>query len=456
MHDMLAIICYQRLSVKQLQGACMKNIYRTVFTSWVMASCSSVSLAANPFDDPPQVAAPAQVKAVTPAPATPVSFDKKGLHVSAADGLVKFNVFGWWQLDHRTFMDDSRTSTGNEFRTRRLRPYMELKMFGDLLTYRLTPDFAGPVDRFVYNYLNVNVDPAFQLRFGKFIAPQELETPQPDPATFMIERGLPVYLTSARDVGAMAFGKLFDKQLEYGIAVVHGSPDNTLLDANGDNNYDLAGRLFGYPLKQMDSSWAKCFGVGIGATGGQHEGRTSRSLLPRYPTIGQQTMFSYTGGSYANGTAWRFIPQANCYHGPFAVQTEYVFSGQEVQNAANSRNLVHRAWELSGTYVLTGEDVTYEGITPKEDFNPMNGRYGAFAVAARVSQFIADADSFPVFANPASSVRRANNIGIGFNWWLTYNLGFSANYDFTSFDRGAAAGDRPDEQLVLTRMQVRF
>ncbi len=45
---------------------------------------------------------------------------------------------------------------------------------------------------------------------------------------------------------------------------------------------------------------------------------------------------------------------------------------------------------------------------------------------------------------------------MGVNWYLTQNYKWSLNYDVTSFDGGAATGDRPDERALFTRFAVGF
>jgi hypothetical protein len=45
---------------------------------------------------------------------------------------------------------------------------------------------------------------------------------------------------------------------------------------------------------------------------------------------------------------------------------------------------------------------------------------------------------------------------VGLNWHLARNFKLMANYERTKFDGGAKAGDRPDEIVVLTRLQAAY
>ena len=61
--------------------------------------------------------------------------------------------------------------------------------------------------------------------------------------------------------------------------------------------------------------------------------------------------------------------------------------------------------------MLTGEDNTYRGTTPKRNFDPwklLDGHWGAFEVAARYAQLAVENDVYTLgFANPSRSARKA-------------------------------------------------
>ena len=46
---------------------------------------------------------------------------------------------------------------------------------------------------------------------------------------------------------------------------------------------------------------------------------------------------------------------------------------------------------------------------------------------------------------------------VGLNWYMNKNVKFAFDYEQTKFERGATGGgDRPDEKLVLGRMQLAY
>ena len=75
---------------------------------------------------------------------------------------------------------------------------------------------------------------------------------------------------------------------------------------------------------------------------------------------------------------------------------------------------------------------------------------------ARVQELTVDDAAFPKYADIKKSAKSADGWGVGLNWYLSRNVKASLDYETTSFEGGAAKGDRPDEQVVFTRVQYAF
>ena len=73
-------------------------------------------------------------------------------------------------------------------------------------------------------------------------------------------------------------------------------------------------------------------------------------------TASSSSLPTPTPRGVANGQHWRLSPQGYYYYGPLSLMGEYVISDQEVRNGAHSADLQNKAWEISGGWVLTGED----------------------------------------------------------------------------------------------------
>jgi phosphate-selective porin OprO/OprP len=127
-----------------------------------------------------------------------------------------------------------------------------------------------------------------------------------------------------------------------------------------------------------------------------------------------------------------------------------------VNGAATSRiRAKNSAWQLSLSWVLTGENASFNGVTPRSAFG--QGGLGALELAARVQGVDFDDDLFPLFASAATSIDRALGFTVGINWYLNRFVRFSVNYDHVYYDGGAAGGrDRRSDDQLLTRVQLKY
>jgi phosphate-selective porin OprO/OprP len=114
-------------------------------------------------------------------------------------------------------------------------------------------------------------------------------------------------------------------------------------------------------------------------------------------------------------------------------------------------------YSAQAAYVLTGEDASYFGVKPFHSFDPRTGGLGAWEIAARISNVSADSSQFKLnFVNPTVSARTATEWVIGVNWWLNTMIKWQFDYARTFFDEGAVNGDRPDESVFETQLQIAF
>src|SRR5690606_34972165 len=102
------------------------------------------------------------------------------------------------------------------------------------------------------------------------------------------------------------------------------------------------------------------------------------------------------------------------------------------------------------------EKASYNGVIPENDFDPRNGKWGAFELAVRYSKLDLDSNAFPIYADPAKSSAGAREWGGGVNWTLNRNIKMALDYFDTSFDPASGGVHRDDENVVLTRFQLAF
>ena len=465
-----------------------------------------------------------------------VKASSSGFSFASPDGKNEIKFRGLLQADHRHYYDGANDVRGrtNEragnlnadgFHAaedtsllRRVRPTIEGKVSGKY-GFRFTPEFAGGSASVVDAYVDANLSPALNVRAGKFKSSVGLERLQSGADIKFVERS---YVTNAilpnRDLGVSVFGDVLEGKLNYNVGIVNGVADggniSTGTEYNGEREYTA--RLFTTPF--VDSANALSgLGFGIGGTWTDFTGEknlnftdttaadATRNGLPSYVTEGQNTFFRYTSNAIADGQRIRWSPQANYYYGPLGILAEYARVSQDVSLATNGspaaggaaagasvitagtkKNLKHDAWDIGVSYLLTGEDASFKGVKPKQDFDLDKGGWGAWELVARYSEINLDNDTFKdaagryaaegsantnAFADLTKSAKSAETWTLGLNWYLNNNAKVSLNYARTSFDGGALqkglaqtlnnnaanrSHDRDDEDALLARFQVAF
>lgn len=389
-----------------------------------------------------------------------VSAGKDGFYIKSGDGAFSLRLGGVVQADTRWYFDQSLPSGAapDNFLVRKARPILEA-LIAEKFVLRIMPDY-GNGQTIQEEYVEARLDPAFNIRAGKFKSPVGLERLQLDSENEFIERALPTNLVPNRDVGLQLAGSVLSNTLSYQLGIFDGVYDNGLSDGDDNNGKDGVGRIFLEPFRNGDIA-LKGLGFGISCSTGHHHGNPTTTDLPQFKTMGQQNFFTYATGAYADGSQDRVSPQFYYYIGPFGLLGEYISSRQEISRSTNlRRDIDNRAWQIAGYWVITGENASYRGVpVPNKPFAPSAGRWGAFELVTRYSVQKNDDNAFvgsaaTQLANPSQSAREAREIGIGLNWYLNRNIKAQINYEETHFDGGAMIGDRVPEKAILTRFQA--
>ena len=113
--------------------------------------------------------------------------------------------------------------------------------------------------------------------------------------------------------------------------------------------------------------------------------------------------------------------------------------------------------------MLTGEDASYSGVTPRRPFDLRNGQWGAWQLVARYAALNLDDKAFANgFASSTKSANSANAWSVGLNWYLNKNLRANLSYSHTDFTSYAgskiAAGNvgAQSENVLFSRLQLAF
>ncbi len=416
----------------------------------------------------------AEAKAAAAPSAPTVKAGPRGFSFGTPDNANLIKLRGVLHFDGRRYFDDVTPSTADTFILRRVRPTLEGTLNGRF-DFRFTPDFAGGRTIILDAFLAAKFAPWATVTAGKFKVPVGLERLVSASDLRFIERGFPTSLLPNRDLGVQVGGDLAGGTVNYSIGYFNGVSDGGSSDASGDVENDTSGdwaaRIFVTPFQSSDVYALRGFGFGIAGTYVDSTGSATNTLLPGYRTPGQQSFFSYRStsataqGTYADGERLRITPQAYYSNGSFLALTEYVQVSQDVSRVTaagttRSDSLDHSAWQVQLAWFATGEEQAFRGFKPNSVFSPEDGTWGAIELVARFHELDIDDDAFvggsDSFANPATAATRASAWGVGVNWYLNQNYKWSLNYDVTSFDGGAATGDREDEKALFTRFGVNF
>ena len=465
----------------------------------------------------------ASAKKTTPV----VKASEKGFGLESADGKNVIKLRGLLQADYRSFQagaidvrNRSNQRAGNldangfhdandTALLRRVRPTIEGTVLGKY-DFRFTPDFGNGGSQVVDAYLDARLSPAFKIRAGKYKPFVGLERLQGGGDIKFVERS---YVTNAilpnRDVGVSVYGDIFEDKLNYAFGLNNGVVDggNNSSGSEFDSNKEFTARLFANPFRDETNALSG-LGFGIAGTFTNIDGErnlnftdtstadATRNGLPSYVTNGQQAFFRYNGATVADGTRIRIAPQANYYYGPFGLITEYARVSQDVSLSSGgsasgggagtntvitpntNKTLSHDAWQIAASYLITGEDASFKGVKPKQDFDPDKGGWGAWELVARYSELNLDDDTFQdkagtsfstnTYADLSTSAKSAKSWTAGVNWYLNQNAKIALNYEHTKFDGGAGVGitaidaagsnvrDRESEEALLARLQVAF
>jgi phosphate-selective porin OprO and OprP len=393
-----------------------------------------------------------------------VKASDEGFSLSSPNGDYRIRFAGNIQGDGRFFTSGDDKNVSGTFYLNKVRPILS----GALAKYyefQIMPDFGQGKVVLQDGWLNVAYFSQAQFQLGKYKAPVNMERLQSDPYIEFIQRSEVQNLVPNRDVGAQIQGNLFNSLMTYQVALMNGVPNNTAsVDFANNDAKDFMGRVFLTPFKPSDNEFIKGLGFGFGATYGDECCATTSV----YKTWGQSTWFSYNSGVTASGQRTHIDPQAYYYWRHLGLQAEYAQDEHSLNLTTTKGTLVNRTdtftdsgYMAQASYYLTGENSSFGWVKPLHPFDPHNGGWGAWELAARISNTAAQSRQFELgFANPGVSAKTATEFALGINWYLSNNIKYWFDYANTEFKDGAgtanAPKNRPNESVIESQLQVAF
>lgn len=285
-------------------------------------------------------------------------------------------------------------------------------------------------------YVNLHFDDRFEFRIGRFFTPLPYDQyaisnywlPTPERSLFTTNVGL------NRQFGAMAWGYLFDKRLDYAAGIFNGSRNSFEALHNG---VDFVSYLNARPFQESEVlPFAKFLNIG----GSVAYGHQDQSPVPM--------SFRIAGGSpNADVPGPATVPflilnrdvvergnrllgsvhAAYFYKGLSLIgEWQYGYGGYATASRPESRRVPFSGYYVSAGYFLTGEHVERRTrLTPLRPFLPLNGGPrgpGAWEVVGRVSKLgLGDEVFAGGFADRKLWSNQAVTTEVGLNWyWNEY------------------------------------
>ena len=308
----------------------------------------------------------------------------------------------------------------------------------------------------------------FRIMAGQFKSPNEAETLESPLFTEFISRSMMSRFVENFDMGVQIYGSVADSLFTYQIAYQDGRDitANSGRGLNDDNDGKEWGARFTLApfVQQKDSPLA---GLRLGCWGSVgHEGNGGRQgNIEQYSGNGfQSTEFGVSYIEFNNGAGPPFNylligrrvregAEMTYNVGPFEMRGEWMQRRDEYATTAASihpfvsRMLPIHAYYMQATVIVTGETkIPDTRITPKQNFEPWNGGWGAVELGVRWSAVGINTDRADDIATggdirTAGSSTHVHSLTIGENWWFTKNVKWALDYVHEGYLEGVTMTD---------------
>ncbi len=420
--------------------------------------------------DQPQSSAPKKDAPLT------AGWNGEHFFIRSADGQFTISPYGYVNTDYRAYKGDGAPS--DTFVLRQARFGFQ-GSYGSHFDFAILADAASTAGSVVRDvYLNVRINPMFQFQAGQFKAPFGQETGIGDTSLDFVERGLqsllyPSSATAYRSPGATFHGDIDGGVMQYWVGAFNGKGYALV---NTTNQPEVVGRLRFYPWRKTTNHWLKEF-----AFGGSVDFARSRGLSGDQSINGTlpDAAYNFFPQFPINGDIQRYNGEFTYLKGPFALRGEFDQLNMDRTNIGSLQQnwlgfmslptIRAKAWDVSTTYLLTGEKRPENG-TPRVKrplFGPDTpggqGRgWGAWEAAFRFTGIQANepgasfvnniTDGFvPTFFN------HTNEYTIGVNWYPNYWVKYVFNLGIDQLKEPSVIGQEPGTYYVVTqRVQFRF
>ena len=376
---------------------------------------------------------------------------KEGFSWESGDKSSFVTIAGRVQADYRKFEGVGSSVTADTFDLRRAYLGVAGRMY-DYVTWDITGDFAQttppPLD---VAWINFEINPAVQLRFGQFKMPFSMEELGSSRFIDFQERSLLNQFVPQKERGFMLWG-VPTPGVVYGVALSTGQGKNNNDTVPSKAKADLIGRVADNAAEFIDRKnmvlhFAAAYSEGIlPANFGLSDRTEGRGA----------TFFNTANFAGDNVRRRREGLEAALAWGPVKLQSEVLHVNwqgavfTESYDRSLDSNYIEALWLVTGEHYADAYKYSQFGrIIPNSNFAMRGGGWGAFEVGLRLSHL--DASDFqpgntagtgvlagqtnntqiPQLLTPANQVTATT---VGLKWLLNPNTRIYLNYVLTRFD----------------------
>ena len=398
---------------------------------------------------------------------------KGGFYIrSEEEGGMELRLGGAFQADYRYYAESERADNRFDIRRARLRFKGQLTRY---FRFGMEYEFQGnETDNLVDAFGEAVFEPS-ALRFGQFKEPYSLEWQSVDKAQYFAERSMGYYLGPNRDIGIMLHGSLFQDAIMYAAGFFNGDGDDGSSSGPEEDSPEVSGRIVFAPFKSSLNPWISGLQIGASGTYAQIDPINVNLRVKSTGMIGTDlNLYSLTHNTKFGviqdvDNRKRLGIEAAYTVGPVIFQGEYfklVYAELEA-SGDNPSDAEFSSWYASAMWCITGErPILSKGVVkpiyPNRFFNPQEGTWGAFCLAARMDHFKGDEN----WINPAGyvSVEEADAYSVALNWILYPMARVVLDYTYTSLSDPIRARVLPDgsidyikeENVVTCRFSIDF
>ncbi|HXF05134.1 MAG TPA: porin [Blastocatellia bacterium] len=374
-------------------------------------------------------------------------WNERHAFIRNSSGTFEAVFSGYGQFDYRGY-EKNEQGLVNTFLIRRARFSVGGRIH-QKYEYKVQADFADTAGTILRDgWINLNIRPEVQLKFGQFKEPFSQEELRDDENNDFVERSMVNNLVPSRSPGVELAGNIGGGIFSYQVGAFNGKG---LLAPNTSSTPEGVVRLRLRPWMNRDGHRLQGLSFGGAAAVGRQRG--GMSFIGR--TESRSTTFFQPVP--VNGHLLRANAELTYIYRGFALRSEFVQTHQERTglglNHTNLPGVIGKGLMVQGTYLLTGEyKPEDEAIAPRSGLwnkDQTERGIGAWEVKFRYSNLH--------FTNGFQS-DRAETFSTGMNWYLTRSVKYMLDLNVERFAdprRAPRPGDRSFFSL-LTRMQFTF